>query len=1294
MATAKELLAALTNSGDDGTLVIDNNLRTIHIPKSVALLGVESDDEVHRLQFTMPRYCGDVDLSTFNIRINYMNAKKEGDIYVVTDKNVLLSSITFSWLVGRNALAYKGDVRFIVCLKDSNADGEVLREFNTTVASLPVLEGLEVDPSYLEGELSDVLEQLQSLTVAKVNEVITEGTTQIEKVQAESTKQQDNIVEKGAQVLATIPEEYQTTVKLANEGVRTKADAITRSAEGELIQLSDASDDNLRGLKLFGKTTQKTTTGKNLFGGDALADKLAEEVRAIKDEENGTVTFYGSNSADKVLFTDFKPNTQYTFFLYGKNSTIARSNIIILYTDGTLDNTNFSAVDTNEFVIVHSNAGKTIEKFLGYNSGGTTILEYDKCGIFEGVLTEADFEPYTGGIPAPNPDYPQELVSVGNGGTINTTVVGKNLIPNQYRTGYAVGQNSAGVLVYKSDGRSAVADILLQPGTYTLSGTDKAYVFLHTKEREPKRYVNSAATPYTFTISDSESTYFSFHCATTHEGKCQLERGSVATDFEPYIGSTITAQTPNGLPGVPVTSGGNYTDESGQQWVCDEIDYERQVYVQRINTYSVIGTETINQGSAAWQKDGMYSFYISISATYGVDTADAVSNCLSTHATPNSWEWKSSNKLNNVGVRKNMIYLSFNNDTLGILSDDTDETKLEKAQVYIAGQYTNGTPVIVKYPIATSIETPLSADDLATYAAAKTVKPKTTIYNDANVQMEVEYNLDTEIAVDNKIDVASKETAKLCAPVITSEESGNIISVSDASDWYASGLTLYGKTTQFTTTGKNLLNTDELAYDTSIVVNGNTITITPLSTGQAVVPRHTLGEVLMANAGDTVTITGQTTGTSRLYIVDTATSWLWGTSLTLTAEMLASSFYLYGGTTNGTPATITNLMIRLTSVTDDTYEPYTGGIPAPNPEYPQELVTVGESGAINTTVVGKNLFGGDALADKLVECGATKDAENGTVRLLGSQAHQQVLFDSFKENTQYTFIFDVIVNGTGTPLNVEIAYTDRTYKRCYVSTAGTRETIAVVSDSGKTIASLRGVNTTNTTYYYDNCGIFEGVLIKADFEPYTAQTLTASTPNGLPGIPVTTGGNYTDENGQQWIADEVDFARGVYVKQIAAVDMGTFNWAINTNSSGTKCFQSTTKIRNRYGTGRNIMRCTSYSVRDNRNALTTDKTIAPYNSNGTAYVWARDDDYTDIESFKASLSGVILLYVMETPIETPLSAQELAAYAELHTNKPNTTVYNDSGAGMKLAYAADTKTYINNMIASAVAALAQATEQY
>ena len=168
MATADELLSTIDT---DKTLIIDKDLRTITIPSSVKNLGVESDDDVLRLKFSMPRMYGDVDLSDFSIYINYMNAKNTGDVYVVDDKTIADDTITFSWLVGRVALAYKGSVRFIVCMKKHDDDSNVIQEYNTTIASLPVLEGLETGETVIQ-QNPDIIEMLLTLSEPLV------GTTQ------------------------------------------------------------------------------------------------------------------------------------------------------------------------------------------------------------------------------------------------------------------------------------------------------------------------------------------------------------------------------------------------------------------------------------------------------------------------------------------------------------------------------------------------------------------------------------------------------------------------------------------------------------------------------------------------------------------------------------------------------------------------------------------------------------------------------------------------------------------------------------------------------------------------------------------------------------------------------------------------------------------------------------------------------------------------------------------------------------------------------------------------------------
>lgn len=165
MATADEILEQMKNDPEmyaadpEEICVIDNDLRTITIPSDIQNVGVESDEDVRRLHFQMPKQYHEVDLSEFDIRINFMNANNQGDVYAVTDKQVAGDNITFSWLVGRNALAYRGNIRFVVCLKKVDAEGAVQQEFNTTVAQLTVLEGLETTEAVV-AENPDIIEQI------------------------------------------------------------------------------------------------------------------------------------------------------------------------------------------------------------------------------------------------------------------------------------------------------------------------------------------------------------------------------------------------------------------------------------------------------------------------------------------------------------------------------------------------------------------------------------------------------------------------------------------------------------------------------------------------------------------------------------------------------------------------------------------------------------------------------------------------------------------------------------------------------------------------------------------------------------------------------------------------------------------------------------------------------------------------------------------------------------------------------------------------------------------------------
>ena len=750
MATANELLAKLNNSKEGNVLLIDNDLRTISIPDSVKSLGVEFDDDVHRLNFQMPRMYGTTDLSKFNIRINYMNANDEGDIYVVTDKNVLEASITFSWLVGAHALAYKGDVRFIVCLKESNSDGDVLREFNTTVTTLPVLEGLEVDAAPLESELSDVLEQLLSLTVAKVAEVTAAGAEQIVKVQAKSTEEQNNIAKKGKEVLATIPDDYQSTTKLADEGVRTKADAIICSAEGETIILHDSSDDYVRGLKILGKTTQIKTTGVQKLPYPYTQGSRTTNGITYTVNNDGSITISGTSTAKAYLdlYNGPSPEIPGPHFLSGtpKDSGFK----MYAYTGGAYkeDNGNGALLAdgvTSVHIVVDSDVTVNTTIYPMLNEGTSAL----------------PWEPYTGGIPGPNPEYPQPLVSAGASGIINTIASGKNLLSFDYYKNASVTTN--GVTVTVND-----------DGSITWTGTATGYVAVELYRGSPSMlpkeftvlplgtfnnvgiqvdimlnntslYSTNVRSPRYFDMADyptANRVILTMKRVTNGEVTGTIYPmvvfgNVISTDYESPTAKIVTVHTPNGLPGIPVTSGGNYTDSDGQQWICDEIDFERGVYIQRILKLTLTGNETVSRENTTSWATGCYVVYTKTNNPEHVH-GEIMCSFLPPHSNADLADGKYAYGIGTHGQPNLMVKFSDEINTLELFRTAWAKVIGDGGKVHVI--------------LITPIETALTADELVAFQALNTNRLNTIVLNDAGAWMNLHYNADTETWINNLID--------------------------------------------------------------------------------------------------------------------------------------------------------------------------------------------------------------------------------------------------------------------------------------------------------------------------------------------------------------------------------------------------------------------------------------------------------------------------------------------------------------------------------------------------------------
>ena len=182
-----------------------------------------------------------------------------------------------------------------------------------------------------------------------------------------------------------------------------------------------------------------------------------------------------------------------------------------------------------------------------------------------------------------------------------------------------------------------------------------------------------------------------------------------------------------------------------------------------------------------------------------------------------------------------------------------------------------------------------------------------------------------------------------------------------------------------------------------------------------------------------------------------------------------------------------------------------------------------------------------------------------------------------------------------------------------------------------------------------------------------SQTLTLSTPGGLPGIPVDSGGNYTDESGQQWICDKIDLARGKYMQRVGSVLVdGTVN---KFTASADNVFWNLKPFHTAPGAISGQRYLSIYFSKDFFDANKPNEFIYVVSEKGQEYF----DTIEDLNAFcveKNAEGNPLIIYYPMDPIETDLPAEEIAAYKALHTYSPNTTVSNDAAAWMKVGYKA------------------------
>lgn len=511
---------------------------------------------------------------------------------------------------------------------------------------------------------------------------------------------------------------------------------IIESSSGSEIVLDDSAEMSLKGLHIYGKSTQTTTTGAQLFDVSAIGGTNPAEAdtqgwyELELNNSNGNETDYGKLTTlpSELL----KVGTKYNIIV-----EIEKISDCQLYVTSTGIEKPYSSQFEGDFAC--NNAGTfariletkddfsesdcMLRTFILANPGKNGYCKFRLTVCEDITVTENTFsyEPYSAGYPSPSPEYPREIKSVRNP---VYKVHGRNLVKSY--------QSNKTDKPYASTLYAEIDEIM----------PDTQYVLSMIIADGNKAYINENLVKFTKVTGDGErkqivvttlSNISKTNARLYEKGKgwcilkndenntvvsdtkdVQLEIGTVATSYEPYKEQTVTL--PYTLNAIPVDSDGNYTAPDGQQWICDEIDFERGVYIQRV-TKKIIDSKAIirTTNSKSWL------FFIDTKDSINTNVDGWIKMVQSNYFTKTLKAW--------------------NTETIGILGNGTDVIlsmpgyTVETLKEWLAAKEAEGKPLEVYYLLSDPIETPLTEDQIASYKALHTYNGTTIIESEADLSL-------------------------------------------------------------------------------------------------------------------------------------------------------------------------------------------------------------------------------------------------------------------------------------------------------------------------------------------------------------------------------------------------------------------------------------------------------------------------------------------------------------------------------------------------------------------------------
>ena len=509
---------------------------------------------------------------------------------------------------------------------------------------------------------------------------------------------------------------------------------VMKTEEGTRLLLSNPKvgkfGDVLTEFNMYGRSEQLSTTGAQLFN-----KNIEIKNRGVNIKINGSTATFDGIVSDEI---NSRVNYQGDIKLKPGKYTASSSNKKII-ADFLVRKANSEVIYNNRIEIDGTEKEVKIRVLFGLkpSAKGDVINETTNVMVNDGDIA-LPYEPYTGGKPSPSPDYPQEIKSVGDSGNIEVNVRGKNLWDNFKTLSLGNVEQKNGTYIATADNMQvditpesigARSLFLKANNAYTFSL--KTTVSISSLKLVCLRYTNGETNNVVFTNKnfvnfvpkrDVEKVGFILYESVAGDKvyDVQLEMGSEATPYEPYQ-EEQTVALPYTLNAIPVLSGGNYTDQSGQQWVCDEVDLARGVKVQRVKV-----KELSPDDGWAYRKlaSGNNNFQVRIlNADIAIDGKPCFCNIL-----------PFKNVLWSDNIQNLPKIYANNQEITASFPPNSEYSSLEAFK-----QLLMDVKSVIYYILATPIETALTHAEIAAYKALSTKIPTTIIENNYSTWMKATY---------------------------------------------------------------------------------------------------------------------------------------------------------------------------------------------------------------------------------------------------------------------------------------------------------------------------------------------------------------------------------------------------------------------------------------------------------------------------------------------------------------------------------------------------------------------------